>query len=104
MTIKPLSGMTAAGALAGPEIFYGQQSGADVKVTTSQIITAAATGGNFVGAFSVAGLPASPAAGTTAYASNGRKLGEGSGSGTGVPVYFQGGSWRTFSSDQPVAS
>ena len=40
--------------------------------------------------------------GFRAYATNGRKIGEGSGSGSGVPVYFSSGSWRVVSSDQPV--
>ena len=103
MTIKSLSGLVAAGALTGPELFYGQQSGIDVKVTATQLVTAALNADNYLGAFTVAGLPASPATWSTASATNGRKIGEGSGSGTGVPVYFQG-VWRTFSSDQPVVS
>lgn len=37
MTIRPLSLMPAAGQLSGAEIFYAQQSGADVKVTASQL-------------------------------------------------------------------
>lgn len=36
------------------------------------------------------------------YATNGRKVGEGSGSGTGVPVYFSNGSWRVYSTDAQV--
>ena len=39
-------------------------------------------------AFPVAGLPVSAKAGTVYYASDGRKPGEGAGSGTGVLVYF----------------
>jgi hypothetical protein len=54
--------------------------------------------------YTVATLPASPAAGSTAYASNGRKVGEGAGSGTGVPVYFSNGSWRVSSTDVAVTS
>jgi hypothetical protein len=102
MAVISLASMSTAGPLTGPETFYGQQSGTDVKVTASQIITAAVAGGNYLGAFTVALLPAAPSTGSTAFATNGRKIGEGSGSGTGVPVYFHS-SWRTFSSDQPVA-
>jgi len=40
----------------------------------------------------------------TAFASNGLKIGETTGNGTGVPVYYSGGIWRVFSSDQPVQS
>jgi len=36
--------------------------------------------------------------------SNGRKIGEGAGAGTGVPAYYSGGQWRVLSSDQPVTA
>ncbi len=42
--------------------------------------------------------------GALAFASNGRKIGEGSGAGTGVPVCFSNGSWRRFSDDSVVAA
>jgi hypothetical protein len=38
-----------------------------------------------------------------AYCSNGRKVGEGVGTGTGVPVYYANGTWRVFSTDAAVA-
>lgn len=38
--------------------------------------------------YTVAGLPSSSVAGTVAYASDGRKPGEGAGHGTGVLVYY----------------
>jgi hypothetical protein len=41
--------------------------------------------------------------GSIAFATNGRKVGEGPGAGTGVPVYFSNGFWRVYSTDQPVA-
>ncbi|MEH6565544.1 MAG: DUF2793 domain-containing protein [Halopseudomonas sp.] len=47
------------------------------------------------GSFTVATLPTAPLTGAQAYATNGRKAGEGAGAGTGVPVYFQG-SWKTY--------
>jgi hypothetical protein len=40
--------------------------------------------------------------GVQAYATNGRKVGEGAGSGTGVPVYFSNGQWRVYSTDAQV--
>lgn len=52
----------------------------------------------------VAALPASAAEGTSWWASNGRKVYEGPGVGTGVPVYFSAGSWRVESTDAPVLS
>jgi hypothetical protein len=54
-----------------------------------------------IGKFTVAGLPTG-AEGQIAYATNGRKVGEGGGSGTGVPVYFSNGSWRVYSTDAAV--
>lgn len=54
-------------------------------------------------AFTVAGLAAIVGVnGQVAYATNGRKIGEGVGAGTGVPVYFSGGAWRVYSIDAPV--
>jgi len=61
----------------------------------------APSAGNFVGTFTVAGLPVG-VEGKTAHASNGRKIGEGAGAGTGVPVYFSAAAWRVFSTDAPV--
>jgi hypothetical protein len=40
--------------------------------------------------------------GAVAYCTDGRKTGEGAGSGTGVAVYYSGGSWRTFYNDATV--
>ena len=61
---------------------------------------------NYLGAFTVALLPAAPALWSAATATNGLKLGETTGTGTGVPVYYSGVTqgWRTFSTDQPVQS
>jgi hypothetical protein len=57
------------------------------------------------GNYLVANLPSkNPLPGQTAYATNGRKVGEGAGAGTGVPVYFSNGAWRVYSTDAPVAS
>jgi len=38
----------------------------------------------------------------TRWALNGRKVGEGPGSGTGVPVYWSGSDWLVFSTDEVV--
>jgi hypothetical protein len=53
--------------------------------------------------YTVANLPTG-AAGMVAYASNGRKTGEGAGAGTGVPVYFSNAAWRVYSTDAAVAA
>jgi hypothetical protein len=47
--------------------------------------------------YTVATLPATSAAGTTAWASNGRKPAEGAGSGTGVPVFWNPATSQWFS-------
>src|SRR6516164_5702957 len=44
MADSTLSALPAGSALAGPELFYGVQTGADVKITANQIKTFAATG------------------------------------------------------------
>lgn len=54
--------------------------------------------------FVVASLPGTTTEGQLAYATNGRKVGEGAGSGTGVPVYWSTGSWRVYSTDAAVAA
>lgn len=56
------------------------------------------------GSYTVSGLPVNPVPtnGTIAYATNGRKVGEIAGSGTGVPVYYSNNAWRVFSTDAPV--
>jgi hypothetical protein len=52
----------------------------------------------------VATLPASPAEFSRAVASDGRKIGEGPGAGSGVNVYYSLGQWRVYSTDAPVQS
>lgn len=47
--------------------------------------------------YAVAALPATGAAGQFAWASNGRKPGEGAGSGTGVPVFWNPSTAQWFS-------
>lgn len=56
--------------------------------------------------YTVAGLPTTAANGQWAYASNGRKPGEGGGGGTGVPVFFNAptGTWFSYCSGAVVTS
>ena len=42
--------------------------------------------------------------GQLAFCTNGRKVGEGPGAGTGVPVYFDGADWRVYSTDAAAAA
>ncbi len=53
----------------------------------------------------VAGLPASAKVGDLAFATDGRKNGEGAGSGTGTPVFWdKTGAWIAFDSGAAVAA
>lgn len=61
-------------------------------------------GSGNLGSFTVATLPNNPIVSQQAYATNGRKVGEGPGGGTGVPVYFSNGAWRVYSTDAVVAA
>jgi hypothetical protein len=53
--------------------------------------------------YPVASLPAA-SIGAVTIASNGRKAGEGAGSGTGCPVWWDGTIWRTFYDNSQVAA
>lgn len=57
-----------------------------------------------VGVYTVANLPTDVVAGQTAYASNGRKNGEGVGSGTGVLCFRDGTQWRACDTGATVAA
>jgi hypothetical protein len=57
-----------------------------------------------VGVYTVANLPTDVTAGQTAYASNGRKAGEGAGAGTGVLVFRDGTAWRACDTGATVAA
>lgn len=52
--------------------------------------------------YTVAGLPTDAIESQKAYATNGRKVGEGAGAGTGVPVYFSAALWRVYADDTQV--
>jgi hypothetical protein len=54
--------------------------------------------------YTVAGLPGVSVSGDTAFASNGRKAGEGAGSGTGVMVFSDGTAWRACDTGATVAA
>lgn len=56
--------------------------------------------------YTVAALPATAATGADAWASNGRKPGEGGGAGTGVPVFFNPNTatWFSYLSGVQVTS
>jgi hypothetical protein len=54
--------------------------------------------------YTVANLPSSAPAGSMAYASNGRKNGEGSAAGTGVMAFKDGSAWRAVDTGATVAA
>ena len=54
----------------------------------------------FAGQFRVSALPLTGA--LTAFATNGRGIGDPPGAGSGVPVYYAAGAWRTYYSCAPV--
>lgn len=54
--------------------------------------------------FEVDSLPTNLQPGALAFASNGRKVGEGLGAGTGTIAYFDGAQWRRVGDDTTVAA
>ena len=52
--------------------------------------------------FTVASLPNGTYSSQSAFASNGRKSGEGAGAGTGIPAWWDGTMWRTFYDNSQV--
>ncbi|MNM75539.1 hypothetical protein D3C81_873300 [compost metagenome] len=62
--------------------------------------------GGLLGAqgYTVATLPVGVSNSSVAIATNGRKVGEGAGAGTGVPVYYSNGAWRVFGTDVAVTT
>lgn len=57
-----------------------------------------------VKSYTVGTLPTPGSTRNIAYASNGRKSGEGSGSGTGIPVWSDGSNWKTYYDNATVAA
>jgi trimeric autotransporter adhesin len=75
-------------------IFLGRADGSDTTVVQGPLE---------LRSYTVAGLPAA-GVGKTAYASNGRRAGEGSGAGTGIPVWSDATTWRTYYDCAAVAA
>lgn len=80
------------------QVVIQQQMGNQILAAIQQQLVAGVAVTAAPPSYTVAALPATAATGQFAWASNGRKIGEGSGSGTGVPVYFNGATsqWFTF--------
>jgi hypothetical protein len=81
----------------------GQVGDGTVPPTGNATGSIVAGGPISAGQYTVATLPMG-VEGQTAYATNGRKSGEGGGAGTGVPVYFSNAAWRVYSTDVAVTA
>lgn len=83
--------------------FYARDVQVGYIITITNNVRAwAPFGGGSIASSTFALLPATADPGTIRYVSNGLKVGELPGNGTGVDVYFSNGAWRVFSDDQPV--
>lgn len=112
-TLKPTTGVVGTGALAvdadaAATLSLGTDSNATTvgkagKATTINGSAVALGGPATLKSYTVGTLPAG-AEGQVAYATDGRKTGEGGGSGTGCPVYFSNTHWRRFYDDTQVTA
>jgi hypothetical protein len=103
-TFYRVTGYTAQGQPAwGPN--NQQVTGTSLDLGTwvpNQVVSWVPQGSVVLPKATVAVLGSAGVEGQVAYATNGRKTGEGSGAGTGVPVYFSNGEWRVYSTDAQV--
>lgn len=86
--------------------FYNGKNTVVASIQNSGLVVTGAVNASGVtksGSYTVATLPAATE-GYMAYASDGRKVGQGVGAGTGVPVYYSAGAWRRFYDDAVVTA
>jgi hypothetical protein len=100
-----MSGFSGGGSADFSQIVVELQASTQLLAAIQQVLV----GGVAILAtwpvYLVADLPATAAVPTFAYASDGRKPGEGGGSGTGVPVFFDiSGVWFSFCDGAAVAA
>ena len=87
----------------GVDPSYVQEALNELVNDTNAIFYQGAPG--FIGSYGVNLLPTFYPPGSWAYTVDGLKVGETyQTGGTGVPAYWDGATWRTFSADEPVAS
>ncbi len=67
-----------------------------INLINASVAQVGAANTSYLGTFTVATLPAAPASGSTAFASDGRMIGEGAGAGSGCPVFWAASHWRTY--------
>lgn len=96
---KTIGALDDPAALTGAEFFEIEQSSASFKEDLTAVKTWVFDN---VPSFTVSSLPGSATEGSIAYATDGRKVGEGAGTGTGVPVYFSNSLWLVYSGDTQV--
>lgn len=80
------------------DTYFNEPSGASWDVTTNSRCVKRTKG------VTVANLPSGAGAGSIAFATNGRKNGEGAGLGTGVMVFHDGTAWRACDTGATVAA
>lgn len=93
--------------LRADSIFLQSQSGGAGAVTIAGTLSAGAITSSATikpNSYTVATLPAAGTAGRMAYASDGRKNGEGAGLGTGVQVFDDGSNWIAVDTGATVAA
>ena len=116
----PMFSVSSVGtvALAGTLTFGSSADTGISRLGAASLAVGNGTAGDYSGSlkcavcinkgFTVALLPSTAATGmvegAVAYATNGLKVGETTGSGTGVPVYYSNGHWRVYSTDLAVAA
>lgn len=88
---------------AGGGFVFGDSSATEIfRIANSGAVTATSTVA--IGTYTVATLPTAGTARRLAFASNGRKNGEGAGAGTGVVVFDDGTAWRAVDTGATVAA
>ena len=88
--VQALSGTLSTFVVQGTDI-WASDAQTTIKNATARYSFRPA----FDTGYLVANLPTSGQPGVIVWASNGRRSGEAAGAGTGVPVYFNNGKWRT---------
>ena len=102
MAIDATGNVTIAATTVGGTATTTIQGGAGgIQINSSGKGETQMLGPISINAFTVSTLPVGAEA-FVLYAVDGRKVGEGVGAGTGVPVYFSNGLWRVFSTDAQV--
>lgn len=101
MASQTVADLDSAAPVSSNVFHHIPSGGVDKKATLAEILTAL---GVTAAAVASLGSAATSGANTWKYATNGRKLGEGVGAGTGVLVRSDGTNWRTVDQGSIVAA